>query len=58
MSGRASLLADDGERRNFHRSARAAPATCRHAGRITRNYDTAGHSLTYDFAVSLHATPS
>ena len=35
MSGRESLGADDGERENFHRSARAPPATRRHAGHIT-----------------------
>ena len=46
MSGRASLGADDGECRNFHRFARAPPATCRHAGHIIPNYDTAGHTLT------------
>ena len=40
-----SLVADDGERENFHRSARAPPATRRHAGRITCRYDIAGHSL-------------
>jgi hypothetical protein len=38
-------VADDGERRNFHRSARAPLATRRHAGRIIRRYGTAGHSL-------------
>ena len=43
---RASLAAEDGERRNFHRSARAPPATWRHAGHIIHRYDTAGHSLT------------
>jgi hypothetical protein len=32
--------------KNFHRSARALPATCRHAGHVTRCYDTAGHSPT------------
>ena len=45
IGGRASLVADDGERRNFHRSARAPPAARGHAGRITRCYDIAGHSL-------------
>ena len=45
MSGRESLGAGDGERRNFHRSARAPPAACGHAGAINRRYDTAGHSL-------------
>ena len=45
IGGRASLVADDGERENFHRSARALPATRRHAGHITCRYDTAGHSL-------------
>jgi hypothetical protein len=46
IGGRGSLVADDGERRNFHRSVRAPPATRGHAGHITRRYDTAGHSLT------------
>jgi hypothetical protein len=32
IGGRASLVADDGERENFHRSARVPPATSRHAG--------------------------
>ena len=41
----ASLVADDGERENFHRSARAPPATRRHAGHVTRCYDIAGHNL-------------
>jgi hypothetical protein len=44
--GRASLGADDGERENFHRSARAPPATHGHAGHITPHHDTAGHTLT------------
>jgi hypothetical protein len=44
--GRASLGADDGERENFHRSARTPPATRGHAGHITPNHDTAGHTLT------------
>jgi predicted transposase YbfD/YdcC len=35
-----------GERGNFHRSARALPATRRHAGHISRCYETPGHSLT------------
>ena len=46
IGGRASLVAGDGECRNFHRSARAPPAARRHAGHITHHYDTAGHSLT------------
>jgi hypothetical protein len=46
IGGRASLEADDGERENFHRSARASPATSGHAGRFTHCYDIAGHSLT------------
>jgi hypothetical protein len=46
IGGRASLAADDGERRNFHRSARALPAARGHAGRIIRRYHAAGHSLT------------
>ena len=39
IGGRASLVAGDGERENFHRSARALPATRRHAGHISRYYD-------------------
>ena len=39
------LVAGDGERENFHRSARAPPATRRHAGHIIRCYNSAGHSL-------------
>ena len=39
IGGRASLVADDGERENFHRSARALPVTRRHAGHISRYYD-------------------
>jgi hypothetical protein len=38
--GRASPGAGNGERENFHRSARAPPATRRHAGHITRNHGT------------------
>ena len=45
IGGRASLVAGDGERENFHRSARAPPAARRHAGHINRRYDSAGHSL-------------
>ena len=41
-----SLAAEDGERQNFHRSARAPPVTRRHAALINRRYDIAGHSLT------------
>jgi hypothetical protein len=35
IGGRESLVAVGGERENFHRSARAPPATRRHAGRVT-----------------------
>ena len=35
MSGRASFVAHDGECESFHRSARAPPATLKHAGHIT-----------------------
>jgi hypothetical protein len=45
IGGRVSLMAGDGERENFHRSARTSPATCGHAGHFTRYNDTAGHSL-------------
>ncbi len=46
IGGRASFVADDGERENFHRSARALPATRGHAARPTRCYDIAGQRLT------------
>jgi hypothetical protein len=46
IGGRESLVAGHGECRNFHRSARAPPASRGHAGRITHRYGTAGHSLT------------
>ena len=45
IGGRASLVANDGECQNFHRSARTLPATRGHAGLIIRHYNTAGHSL-------------
>jgi len=45
IGGRVSLVAEDGERENFHRSVRALPAARGHAGRITCRYDIAGHSL-------------
>ena len=35
IGGRVSLVAEDGEPRNFHRSVRALPAARGHAGRIT-----------------------
>ena len=35
MSGRASLVADDGECESFHRPARAPPATLKPARHIT-----------------------
>ncbi len=40
IGGLGSLVADDGERRNFHRSARAPPAARGHAGPINRRYGT------------------
>jgi hypothetical protein len=40
-------------RENFHRSARAPPASHSHAGRIAPPHVTAGHALKHDFAVSL-----
>jgi hypothetical protein len=46
IGGRASFVADDGERENFHRSARALPATRGHAARPTRCDDIAGQRLT------------
>ena len=38
-------MANDGERENFHCSARAPPAFRGHAGYLTRCYYIAGHSL-------------
>ena len=46
IGGRVSLAAGDGERENFHCSARVLPATRKHAGHISRRYDTPRHSLT------------
>jgi hypothetical protein len=46
IGGRASLAAEDGEPENFHRSARAPPATRRHAGHVPCCYEMAGHRLT------------
>ena len=40
-----SLVADDGEPRNSHRSACVPPAARRHARQISCHYATAGHSL-------------
>ena len=34
IGGRVSLVAEDGQRRNFHRSFRAPPVARGHAGRI------------------------
>jgi hypothetical protein len=45
IGGRVFLAAEDGERRNFHRSVRALPAARGYAGRITCRYDIAGHGL-------------
>jgi hypothetical protein len=53
IGGRASLVAGDGTRRNFHRSARALSAARSQAGLLIPRYDTAGHSLTSGLAVSL-----
>ena len=53
MSGRESLGADDGERENFHRSARAPPATRRHAWHITAITTPQARASLQDFAVSL-----
>ena len=38
---------------NFHRSARAPPATCRHAGHLIHRYGIQVTGSTQDFAVSL-----
>jgi excisionase family DNA binding protein len=48
-------VAGDGERENLHRSARALPATRRHAGHISRCHDTQATASLHDFAVSLIA---
>ena len=53
IDGRASLGADDGERENFHGSARTPPATRGHAGHITPNHDSAVTPSLHDFAGSL-----
>ena len=53
MSGRESLEADDGERRNFHRFARAPPATRRHAGHISPTATSQVTASLHDFAGSL-----
>ena len=45
IGGRVSLVAEDGERENFHRSVRALPAAPGHAGHITCRYDIAGHNV-------------
>jgi hypothetical protein len=45
IGGRVSLVAEDGQCENFHRSARALPAARGHAGYITCRNDIAGHSL-------------
>jgi hypothetical protein len=53
IGGRVSLAAEDGERRNFHRSARTLPAARGHADHVNHRYRTAGHN----FAGSLALTP-
>jgi glyoxalase superfamily protein len=61
IGGRASLAAGDGERENFHRSARALPATRRHTGdaeEIQRRREETGFSYFVfgaDFADTLAA---
>jgi len=45
IGGRVSLVAEDGQCENFHRSVRALPAARGHAGRITCRYDIAGQNL-------------
>jgi hypothetical protein len=44
--GRASLMAGNGQRRNFHRFARPPPAARRHCQTPFHLQDTAGHSIT------------
>jgi hypothetical protein len=51
-------VAGGGERRNFHRSARALPAARRHTGGITCRYDTQVTAPVHDFAVSLGGSGS
>ncbi len=53
IGGRASLVAGDGERGNFHRSARTLPATRGHAGHITFCTTPQVTALIHDSAVSL-----
>jgi hypothetical protein len=50
MSGRASLVADDGECESFDRSARAPPATLRPAGHITAVMTPQVTAQLHDFA--------
>ena len=39
IGGLRSLAAEDGERRNFHRSVRTPPAARGHAGHVIRRYE-------------------
>ena len=50
MSGRASLMADDGEGESFHRSARAPPATPEPAGHTTAVMTPQATAQLHDFA--------
>jgi hypothetical protein len=58
MNGRASLAADDGERRNFHRSARACPPRSDTPGTSPATTTPQVTALLHDFAVSLGVKPS
>jgi hypothetical protein len=51
-------VADDGECENFHRSARAPPATRRHAGHISAIKAPQVTASLHDFAVSLPPSPT
>jgi hypothetical protein len=52
-----SLAAEDGERRNFHRSARSLPAARRRAGHISSITTSQVTASIHDFAVSLGSGP-
>jgi hypothetical protein len=53
IGGRVSFVAGDGERENFHRSARALPAAREHTRPVNRRYEQQVTASIQDFAVSL-----
>jgi hypothetical protein len=56
VGGRASPVAGEGRRENFHCSAQALPATRRHARRLIRVATSQVKASFHDFAVSLFRT--